>query len=404
MRPRVLLLAMLLLAGCGQSPAVGSTHAPPAAGAVPASRVSGHLYLAPGGTGTTISVVDAATGAALRTLPTGTPSPDWRWLYAVTRHAVQVVDPGTGNVAAQATVPDWASAVRTSANGRWLVLTESPSAGSTTSRFYVLGSALAQPPRTVTLSGRFTFDGISGDGRRLYLLQWVSQGHYRVRRYDLPEGQLYADPIVEKGEGAVPMSGQGSDGVTTRDGDTQLTLYQRDADGRSFVHVLPMISDFPFAFCVDLPGPDHGWSLVAGPDGETFYVVNPGAGSIVRITARTGQAPDVAQARISPVPQADRQAAIVSPDGSRLYVAGGHGVVAVSTRSMGVVAVEGADTAADPASPVSRISSLGFDPTGGVLYALEPGRVLALDPRGLRILKSVGLPAPAGFDAIVRVV
>ena len=132
---RWLPLCCLLLAGCSQSPAVGSTQAPPAA------RAAGHLYLAPGGAGTTISVVDAATGAALRTLPAGAPSPDWRWLYAITRHAVQVVDPGTGNVAAQATVPDWASTVRTSANGRWLVLTESPSAGSTTSRFYVLGSA-----------------------------------------------------------------------------------------------------------------------------------------------------------------------------------------------------------------------------------------------------------------------
>src|SRR5205823_3536197 len=141
-------------------------------------------------------------------LPTGAPSPDWRWLYAVAQHAVQVVDPATGTVAAQATLPDWASAVRTSANGRLLVLTESQAAGATSSRFSVLDSALAKPPRTVTLSGRFTFDGISGDGRRLYLLQWVGPGHYRVRRYDLPDGQLYPQAIVEKGEGAAPMSGQ----------------------------------------------------------------------------------------------------------------------------------------------------------------------------------------------------
>lgn len=401
MKTRLLLLALFLV-GCGQSPAAGSTHAPVGA---PAARVSGHVYLAQAGTGATISVIDAATGTALRTLPTGAPSPGWRWLYAVNRDAVQVVDPATGAVAAQVAVPDWASAVRTSANGRWLVLTGSAAPGATSSRFSILDNALARPPRTVSLSGRFSFDGISGDGRRLYLLQWVSQGHYQVRRYDLPEGRLYPDPIAEKGEVAAPMSGQGGDSVTTGDGDTQLTLYQRDADGRSFVHVLPMISDFAFAFCVDLPGPDHGWTLVAAPGGATFYAVNADAGSIVRITARTGQPPDVAEARIGPSshPQpvdgsaahADRAAAIVSRDGSRLYVAAGQRVVAVDTRSMSVARQSG-DAAAS-------ITSLAFGPGGGVLYGLEAGRLLALAPRDLRVLQSVPLAAPASFDAIVRV-
>jgi DNA-binding beta-propeller fold protein YncE len=334
-------------------------------------------------------------------LPSGTPSPDWRWLYAVNRNLVQVVDSATGAVAAQTTVPDWAAAVRTSANGRWLVFAGSTAAGSTTSRFEVQDAALAKPPETVTLRGSFSFDGISNDGRRLYLLEWVSAGRYWVRRYDLPQRRLYQDPIVEKSESPGPMSGQAAMGVATRDGATQLTLYQHDANHLSFVHVLPLTSDSPFAFCVDLPGPDHGWTLVAAPNGRTFYAVNPGYGWIVTITATAGAEPTVTKSRIDETAAlqagaADTPPAVVGPDGSTLYLSDGRRVVSVSTRTM--------RPTGSPLVVGSSITSLAFDPTGGVLYALEPGRLLALDPRVPRVLRSVSLPPGVTFVAIMRVV
>jgi hypothetical protein len=363
----------------------------------------GIVYLAPASNGAAISVVDAASGRPLRALPAGTPAPGWRWLYAITGHAVQVVDPATGTIAAQAPVADWAAAVRTSADGRWLVFPESLAPGSTTSRFQVRDAALAKPPETVTLKGYFSFDGISNDGRRLYLLEWLGPGRYQVRRYDLPQRQLYPMPIVDKAEGGGPMSGEGIASAATRDGSTQLTLYQHDANHRSFVHVLPMTmtSDLPFAFCVDLPGPDHGWTLVAAPTGETFYAVNPGSGGMVRITPKPYSEPIVtagsfsrAAARPAGADQSVMPAAAVSPDGSTLYVTGGLEVVSVSTSSMrrtGQYAGDG--------SPVTSLA-LG---AGGVLYALEPSRLLALDPRGLRLAKSVTLQPEAGFATIIRV-
>src|SRR5439155_6431392 len=164
-----------------------------------------------------ISVVDAASGRALRTLPLGTPSPDWRWLYALDRNVVQVVDPVTGAVAAQTTVPEWAATVRTSANGRWLVLAERAAPGSSTTRFEVRDAALAKPPQRVTLPGSFSFDGISNDGRSLFLLEGVGVDHYLVRRYDLLLGQLYRDPIVDKSDDSGPMSGHGSTSFTSPD-------------------------------------------------------------------------------------------------------------------------------------------------------------------------------------------
>jgi hypothetical protein len=381
----------LLLAACGQSPAPGSGRT------APAPHALGLVYLS---SGAAISVVDAATGRPQRALPAGTPAPGWRWLYAVNRGVVQVLDPTTGTIAAQAAAPDWAAAVRTSAGGRWLVLTGSMAPGSMTSRFQVRDAALAKPPETVTLNGYFSVDGISNDGRRLYLLEWLGPGRYQVRRYDLPQRQLYAVPIFDKSEGGGPMSGEGIASATTRDGATQLTLYQHDANQRSFVHVLPMTSDLPFAFCVDLPGPDQGWTLVAAPSGDTFYAVNPGYGWIVRITPNPGSEPTVTSGRLSQTAarpaqagQAIAPAAVVSPDGSTLYLAGGPEVMSVSTSSMrrtGLYAGDG-----------SRVVSLALE-AGGLLYALEPGRLLALDPRGMRLARSVRLEPPAGA-AIVRV-
>jgi hypothetical protein len=387
----------LLLAACGQSPAPGSGGTPP----VP--PVFGIVYLAPTSNGAAISVVDAASGRPLRALPAGTPAPDWRWLYAVTGHVVQVVDPATGTIAAQASVPDWAAAVRTSADGRWLVFTESMAPGSTTSRFQVRDAALAKPPETVTLNGYFSFDGISNDGRRLYLLEWLRPGRYQVRRYDLPQRELYAAPIVDKAEGGGPMSGEGAASATTRDGATQLTLYQHDANHRSFVHVLPMTmtSGMPFAFCVDLPGPDQGWTLVAAPTGDTFYAVNPSSGGIVRITPNPYSAPIVTTGRFSQTvgrhvqaTQTITPAAVVSRDGSTLYLAGGPEVVSVSTSSM-----RRSGRYAGDGSPVMSLA-LG---AGGLLYALEPSRLLALEPRGLGLARSVTLQPRAGSGTIIRV-
>jgi hypothetical protein len=157
----------------------------------------------------------------------------------------------------------------------------------------------------------------------------------------------------------------------------------------------------PFAFCVDLPGPDHGWTLVAAPNGATFYAVNPGDGWIVRITPDPSSEPQVATSRVShtTAPQAQAgqtvtPAAVVSPDGSTLYLASGLEVVSVSTSAMRRTGRYPGD-----GSPITSLA-LG---AGGLLYALEPIRLLALDPQGLRLARSVPLQPPAGFAAIIRV-
>src|SRR5262245_36184308 len=161
-------LAMVILgAACGAQPQPAAPAQSAASAPAPAS--DGLVYLQ-GGAGEGIQVVDAGAGRVVRTLPGGLPAPDWRRLYRLAAGTLQAVDPATGAVAASHPAPDWAQAVAASANGRWLVLS------GPGSRFRLQDAAFQAPTPDVALPGRFTFDGVSGDGRRLYLLEWVSAG------------------------------------------------------------------------------------------------------------------------------------------------------------------------------------------------------------------------------------
>lgn len=364
------------------------------AGALPAAKTApgGGAHTAPvglvyvgGGADPTIRVIHAPTGRLQRTLPAATPSPGWRWLYHVSAGALDVIDPITGATAASHPAPGWARAVATSANGAWLALSD-PGAG----RFQVQDAGFSLPPVTVSLGRRFTFDGLSGDGRRLYLLEWVSPARYQVRRYDLATGALSPQVISEKGEVPQLMSGDALAGYPTRDGAMQLTLYQRDANGRAFVHALPLTPDVPFAFCVDLPGPGDGWGFVPGPDGRHFYGVNPTAGLVVELSTSSDIGPpSVRHAAIDaagPPPVDLPPAAVVSPDGSTLYVALGKGLAAVDTLTL---KERMRSLTGEPLAGLSMASD------GSVLYAMTTPGLLRIDPRTLSVTGTIPLAEPA---------
>ena len=381
---RLLALALpaLLAAACeAQAP-----DAPVAA--VPA----GMVYL---GTGDgAIAVVDAASGRLARTLPAGTPAPDWARIYAAGGGAVRTLDGATGAVLGAHPAPAWADTVRTSADGRWLALASA--ARGSSSRFQVQDAAFALPPVTVELRGSFTFDALSSDGRRLYLLEWIGPGSYHVRRYDLAAGRLFPDVIAEKGEApGSAMSGEAVDSLSTSDGSAQLTLYQRGAKGQAFVHVLPVAEDQPpFAWCVDLPPPAEGWLLVPGPDGGRFYAANPAAGWVVELVPAVGFAPPaVRQVRIPAAGGPPAAAAAVSADGKKLYVGGGAGLLAVDTSTFSVRA---------RALPEHTITGLAVAPGGSTIYALSGrSRLLRLEPRALAPVHETPLTAP--FISVLRV-
>ena len=390
-------LAVLMVGAvvaCARGPAPEAN--PPSENGRPLAVVAGQglVYLSAGGR---IAVLDAASGQVARELPAGTPSPDWHWIYTVGQGQVQKVDTATGQAAASMPAPEWAQGVRTSPDGSWLVLT-----GASTgppSRFEVIDSGLARKPVAVTMPGAFTFDGLSNDGIRLYLLEWVSAGSYQVRMYDLARKLLYPDVIADKREIGQLMSGEALTSLTSSDGSTQLTLYQRSAKNQAFVHELPIGRDprnNPFAWCEDLPAPASGWGFVSGTRSERFYAVNPQAGWVIELLPQfaggaspfTGAKPRQARIGVPATSPPDGQppAAAVSPDGDRLVLSTWPGLVVVDTGSLKVTG-RFLDS--------ERIRGLGYAPDGSALYAVsQAGSLLRIDSRTMAKVSDVTLGAP----------
>jgi hypothetical protein len=317
-------------------------------------------------------VLDVPTGRVVRTLPAGTPSPDWRRLYVVSASMLNVIDPSTGGVSAAHPVPDWAQVVRTSADGRWLVFSRAGPGDV----FEVQDADWAIPPVDVALAGSFTFDGISDDGQRLYLLERLTGDHYHVRLYDLAGRALAPFVIVDKTNVSEDMSGTALAGFATRSGSMQLTLYQRSpGEGPAFVHALPIGESIPLAFCVDLPGPSSGWAFAPGPDGSRFYAVNPGAGMVVQLDQGSSIGPPgLRQGQIA-AGAAGVPALAVSPDGATVYAGTGSGVLAVDAMTLAVRARGMAGR------PVTALAA-----TRTAVFAMSGTRLVRLDPRTLNAL------------------
>jgi DNA-binding beta-propeller fold protein YncE len=372
----------LALAGALAAVACGGAPAPTTPSA---HAVAGQVYVQAADE-PSLWVVDPATGQVVRSMPAGVPSPDWRWLYHLSTGALDVLDPLTGRLVATHAAPGWAQVVRTSADGRWLVFARS----GAWDRFQVQDAGWTAAPVDVTLDGGFTFDGISADGRRLYLLEQLGGDRYHVRLYDLALGALASYVIVDKQNISEDMSGAALASFATRSGQMQLTLYQRP-QGQAFVHALPIGQAMQWAFCVDLPGPANGWAFVAAPDGRRFYAANPAGGRVVELDGQNLGPPGLRQRQVA-AGGGGAPAMAVSPDGATVYVGSGTGVVAVDARSL---------TARATGLAGQPVGALATSPDGGVVYAVTGSRLLRLDPRSLARTGEVTLRGRPG--AILRV-
>jgi hypothetical protein len=406
MRPMLALLAAITAAvACGAETGSVQPTGPHARGAPTAPLVAPageRLYLADG---STVKVVDGATGQLERTMPGGSAAPDWSLIYSIgssySNVQLRVVDGVTGEIRRALPVPAWAGDVRLSANGRWLALTSKPDLKSAATHFQVRDGELARPPVDVELPGAWAFDGLSGDGKRLYLLQLRSGGSYQVRLYDLASHQLVPGAIADKSDSSTVMSGGAVSTVTSADGQMQLTLYERDSGGRAFVHVLPIGAALPYAYCVDLPAPGERWALTAAPDGQHFYAANMLSGALlalavhgtdsvqvsrgqVNLTARRGGLVTDVQAKET----YEQTAAAVSGDGSTLFVAAGETVAridAASLRRGSTARVEG-----------EQVLSLAAGRSGWLYGLTGSGRLFRLDPGTMRLAWS----SPPSFKGL----
>jgi hypothetical protein len=181
-----------------------------------------------------------------------------------------------------------ASTTGLSADGATLVLIEPRRAPAPrVTHMVVVDTLTLRPERRLALRGDFTLDGVSPDGRRLYVVQYHGDSplDYAVRAYDVAHRRLLPHPIVDPRNPDEKMTGFPMTRATSADGRWAYTLYSGGEE--SFVHALDTARGR--AFCVDLDGlsPDtlSAMRLVAGPG--HVNLVNEAGETIRRIDAST---------------------------------------------------------------------------------------------------------------------
>jgi hypothetical protein len=123
------------------------------------------------------------------------------------------------------------------------------------STFAVVDARRLRLVREVQLNGVFSYDALSPDASRLYLIQYT-QGrtgdlsHYVVRAYDLNRQRLLPGRIADRTQKSWVMRGSPVARTTSADGRWVYTLYTNPG-GYPFVHALDTVRGV--AHCVGLP-------------------------------------------------------------------------------------------------------------------------------------------------------
>jgi hypothetical protein len=176
-----------------------------------------------------------------------------------------------------------------SADGRKLIVADgsglNPQAKRTS--FLVVSTKRFRILRTVHLKGSFSFDALSPDARRVYLIEHLygneDPAHYRVRMYDLQTGRLSPKVISEKTNWDTDMQGMPVSRLSHAG--WAYTLYGA-AGPRPFIHALD--TRRAAAVCIFMPWkyqPENvfeyrlardraGHLVVRGPRGRTLAVVD----------------------------------------------------------------------------------------------------------------------------------
>jgi hypothetical protein len=392
--------ALVIVAGCGRLP-----------GAQIAAGDYKLYEAASTSSSQQVSVIDSRSHSVERTMPLGTPSPDWTHLYTVNGNSLIDLDPQTGATFRTLRLPgDFQLPPATSSgvpgglsqNGRWLVLesTDMTSSGIPyATHLLVVDTSYAKAMQQVNLNGLFGFDAVSNDGRRIFLIEYLDGNQYRVRFYDLGAGRLDPNVIFDKSDGSSAMAGVRLSGVASHDGQWLYSVYVR-SDKSAFIHALNL--DVPFALCLDLPGSGYStnpdefqWSLAMNAAGTHLYAANGATGIVTDLPIDGGTPGQMRAARLNnsqsgaifgvmnvEAKEFGGNAAAVSPDGRTLVIAGKTGLVWIDTASLKASARLLLDW---------RVWSLGMSPDGSTVYAVnDAGMIAALPMAGTHSATTFG--------------
>lgn len=198
-----------------------------------------------------------------------------------------------------------------SADGRTLVLAaRRVSMPRRNSAFAVLRADRLRLRRIVRLHGDYSYDALSPDGRRLYLIQYLSATdptRYAVRMYDVRAGRLRRTPVVDPDEHGGEMRGEPLSRTYGAGGRWAYTLY--DGNGRHpFVHALDTVAGR--AKCIDTPmlanrGDLYDLTLRTAPGGVSVTVMH-GRRPLAIVDTRTFRVTKAARASAPSRPAPDR--------------------------------------------------------------------------------------------------
>lgn len=138
-----------------------------------------------------------------------------------------------------------------SRDGRTLVV-QTLVAGSPTS-FLVLNTRTMRVREQFTLKGNFSFDALSPDASKLYLIQRVNATNYSryvVRAYNMRTHTLLPGRIADRTQKGWVMQGDAMTRTTTPDGRWVYTLYMNQG-GTPFIHALDTVKGV--AHCIGIP-------------------------------------------------------------------------------------------------------------------------------------------------------
>jgi hypothetical protein len=141
------------------------------------------------------------------------------------------------------------------------------------SGFLVYDTRTLRMKRAITLPGAFSFDALSPDASRMYLIQYTLAGdyaHYVVRAYDLRTNRLVPGRIADHAQKSWVMNGFPMTRTTSADGRWVYTLYQNGGNGYPFIHALDTVRGV--AHCIGLPNTAGLWNLRMSLHGSTLAV------------------------------------------------------------------------------------------------------------------------------------
>jgi DNA-binding beta-propeller fold protein YncE len=403
-----LLVIAAVVGACG---APQATSASSATVAPPPSNEQ--IYLA---TEAGLSVV-GQSGAVMRELPRGVHSPDWSAYYVVepgNTTIVHVLDPMSGAERRAIKVPgryDLGAAYRVaptglSRSGALLTLEAAPKL--TESAFAVVDTK-NDAVKNVNVLGDMTVDVVSDDGTSLYLVEHKPDNRYNVRIFDLRTGRLDEKPIgdlkqVEISTPANVVRGLMA-GIYQTSVDATLTgwyfsLYSNPGR-RPFIHALNVSGRY--ATCIlDLPvgaGPyaPGFWTVALAPSGRHMYATNAVEGIVTKYDAYSLTSLEwkpLKRSAAGPTSTIDpTTAAVISPEGYRLYVVAETGIVVVDTATLSLKA---------HLVPDRAVRSIGLTADGRRLYALslDGTQLWALDAMTGQPLATLSVPSATSIARV----